>query len=225
MIFELPILLILAYILGSIPFGVLIARANGVDIMKVGSGNIGATNVMRVLGKGPAFLVFFLDTLKGAVPALAARYLFPERQELWLLAGAMAVVGHSFSPFLKFKGGKGIASALGMVIGASPIIALSAFIVFSLTLATTGFMSLASMVAVASTVPVGLLLKESYWMIAGYVVLSSLIIWRHRANIERLRKGTEPKFLFKKTVKPSEEAPEDEVDSTEQKEEEPTDAP
>jgi glycerol-3-phosphate acyltransferase PlsY len=202
MILELPILLILAYILGSIPFGVLIARANGVDIMKVGSGNIGATNVMRVLGKGPAFLVFFLDTLKGAVPAIAARYLFPDQQEFWLLAGAMAVLGHSFSPFLKFKGGKGIATALGMVIGASPIIAVSAFLVFAVTLAITRFMSIASMFAVVSTIPVGLLLKESYWMIAGYVVLSSLIIWRHRANIERLKIGKEPKFSFKKTVDP-----------------------
>jgi glycerol-3-phosphate acyltransferase PlsY len=225
MILELPILLILAYTLGSIPFGVLIARANGVDIMKVGSGNIGATNVMRVLGKGPAFLVFFLDTLKGAIPAIAARYLFPDQQEFWLLAGAMAVLGHSFSPFLKFKGGKGIATALGMVIGASPIIAVSAFLLFAVTLAITRFMSIASMVAVVSTIPVGLLLKESYWMIAGYVVLSSLIIWRHRANIERLRNGVEPKFSFKKTVKPPEEAPAHELDMTEQKEVEPTDAP
>jgi glycerol-3-phosphate acyltransferase PlsY len=205
MIVELVILLIGAYILGSVPFGVLIARAKGVDIMQVGSGNIGATNVNRALGTGPALLVFFLDALKGLLPALAARFWLPEHQEMWLLTGAMAIVGHSFSPFLRFRGGKGIATALGMVIGASPLIAAGAFLVFAALLATTRYMSLASMISVASTIPLGIALHESTWMIGGYLVLTMLISWRHRANIRRLRNGSEPKFAFKKTKLPQTE--------------------
>ena len=202
MTLELALLLICAYTLGSIPFGVLVARANGVEIMKVGSGNIGATNVMRALGKGPAFLVFFLDAMKGLVPAIVARALFPERQELWLASGAMAIIGHSFSPFLKFKGGKGIATALGMMIGTSPIVALGAFITFAVVLTATRLMSFASIVAVLSTLPLGIVFKDSPWVIVGYSLLSGLIVWRHRSNIVRLRNGTEPKFSFRKTVEP-----------------------
>lgn len=206
---ELLLLLVGAYIVGSIPFGVIVARARGVDIMKVGSGNIGATNVMRTLGKGPGFLVFFLDALKGLGPAIVGRWLFPTSQEFWLAAGAMAIIGHSFSPFLRFKGGKGIATALGMVIGTSPLVALGAFAVFSATLASTRFMSIASSLAVVSTIPFGLLFRDSKWVVAGYIVLSCLIIWRHRANFERLRDGTEPKFAFRKTIEIPEEVSEE----------------
>jgi glycerol-3-phosphate acyltransferase PlsY len=204
---ELILLLLGGYVLGAIPFGVLVARAKGIDIMSVGSGNTGATNVMRVLGKGPGFLVFFLDTLKGLLPVLVARWLFPHEQPFWLAAGAVAIIGHSFSPFLKFKGGKGIATALGMMIGTSPIVALIAFVLFAIVLTASRYMSLASIVAVLSTIPFGLLMKDSPWVIGGYVVLSSMIIWRHRANILRLKSGTEPKFAFRKTIDAAPEKP------------------
>jgi acyl phosphate:glycerol-3-phosphate acyltransferase len=202
MTLVLVLLYIGSYLIGSIPFGVLVARAKGIDIMSVGSGNIGATNVVRALGKGPGLLVFVLDLLKGLIPALIARVLFPERQEIWFWAGATAVVGHSFSPFLKFKGGKGISTALGMMLGASPVAALAAFSIFAILLTTLKYMSLASIVAVLSTIPIGLLLRESYWVILGYSILSTFIVYRHRANISRLRNGTEPKFKFNKTVEP-----------------------
>lgn len=205
---ELTFLILGAYLLGSIPVGVLIARAYGVNIMQVGSGNIGATNVMRALGKGPAIAVFAFDLLKGLVPTLIGRWLFPERQELWLLAGAMAIIGHSFSPFLKFKGGKGISTALGMTLGTSPLVALSSFVLFSAVLATTRYMSLASIAAVLATLPLGFLFKDSPWVLAGYGLMSVFIIYRHRANIKRLSDGTEPKFKFKKTIdepKPTQE--------------------
>ncbi|MBC8064207.1 MAG: glycerol-3-phosphate 1-O-acyltransferase PlsY [Chlorobia bacterium] len=208
MTMELALLLLGSYLLGSIPFGVLIARARGVDLMKVGSGNTGATNAMRVLGKGPGFLVFVLDLLKGLIPPLVGRWLFPDRQEFWMFAGSMAIIGHSFSPFLKFKGGKGISSALGMTLGTSPLVALSAFVLFSISLGTTRYMSLASMIAIVSTIPFGLLFKDSPWVIGGYSVMILFIIYRHRANIKRLREGTEPKFKFGKTV----EAPQTEED-------------
>lgn len=199
---DLALLLTGSYLLGSIPFGVLIARAKGIDLMKVGSGNTGATNAMRVLGKGPGFLVFALDLLKGLIPPLVGRWLFPDRQEFWMFAGSMAIIGHSFSPFLKFKGGKGISSALGMTLGTSPFVALSAFVVFSISLRTSRYMSLASMIAIISTIPLGLLFKDSPWVIGGYSVMIVFIVYRHRANIKRLKEGTEPKFRFGKTVEP-----------------------
>ncbi len=197
---ELPLLLVGAYLLGAIPVGVLVARAYGVDIMKVGSGNIGATNVGRVLGKKASIPVFLLDMLKGLVPVLVARNLLPERQELWFLVGAMAIIGHSFSPFLKFKGGKGISTALGMTIGTSPLVALCAFGLFSVLLGTTRFMSLASMVAALSTIPLGIAFKDSPWVLGGYVLMSVFIVYRHRANIKRLQDKTEPRFSFQKSI-------------------------
>ena len=204
---ELTLLLIGSYILGGIPFGVLVARAHGVDIMAIGSGNTGATNVIRALGKGPGLLVFVLDLLKGLLPALAGRALFPGHQELWFLAGAVAVVGHSLSPFLKFKGGKGISTALGMALGSSPLVALIAFLVFSILLATVGYMSLASMIAVALTIPLTLILKDSVWVTAGFALLTVFVIYRHRSNIVRLLNGTEPKFKLKKTIEEPKDAP------------------
>lgn len=197
---ELALLLLGAYLLGAIPVGVLVARAFGVDIMKIGSGNIGATNVGRALGKKAMIPVFLLDLLKGLIPTLVARSLFPDRQEFWFLAGAMAIIGHSFSPFLKFKGGKGISTALGMTIGTSPFVALCAFVLFSSTLATTRFMSLASIVGVISTLPLGIFFKDSPWVLGGYGLMSTFIIYRHRANLKRLKEGTEPKFTFNKTI-------------------------
>lgn len=208
MTLELILLLVGAYLLGAIPVGVLVARAFGVDIMKVGSGNIGATNVGRALGKKASIPVFLLDMLKGLIPTLVARYLFPDRQEFWFLAGSMAIIGHSFSPFLKFKGGKGISTALGMTLGTSPFVALCAFVLFSSTLGITRFMSLASIVGVISTIPLGIFFKDSPWVLGGYSLMSIFIIYRHRANLKRLKDGTEPKFTFKKTIdvpKPSEE--------------------
>jgi len=199
---QLALLLLGSYLLGGIPFGVLVARAHGVDIMAIGSGNTGATNVIRALGKGPGLFVFLLDLLKGLVPAVAARVMFPERQELWFLAGAMAVIGHSLSPFLKFKGGKGISTALGMALGSSPLVALVAFVVFAILLGTIGYMSFASMVAVALTIPLTLIFRDSPWVTAGFALLAVFVIYRHRSNIERLRKGTEPKFKLNKTIVP-----------------------
>jgi len=197
---ELVLLLAGAYLLGAIPFGVLVARAKGIDIMAVGSGNTGATNVMRTLGKGPGYLVFALDLLKGLIPALIAQRLFPHRQELWMLAGACAVIGHSFSPFLRFKGGKGISSALGMAIGTSPFVAISAFVLFAILLSSLRYMSLASMIAVASTIPFCFIFKDSPWVIGGFTLLTVFVVYRHRANIRRLREGTEPKFKLGKTI-------------------------
>ena len=196
---PLILLFVGSYLLGSIPFGVLVAKSRGVDIMSVGSGNIGATNVVRVLGKGPGYLVFFLDMLKGLIPALIARWLFPDNQEYWFFAGMFAVIGHSLSPFLKFKGGKGISTALGMTLGSSPVVALIALGIFLAILLGTGYVSLASIFAVVSTTPMSILFRDSLWVTIGFAALSVFVIYRHKANIIRLRNGTESKFIKRKT--------------------------
>ncbi len=207
---NLILLLVGSYLMGAIPFGVLVAKSRGVDIMSVGSGNTGATNVMRALGKGPGYTVFALDLLKGLIPALVARWLFPDRQEFWMLAGAAAIIGHSFSPFLKFKGGKGISTALGMALGTSPIVALIAFVVFVVILLATKYVSLASLIGCAATIPLCLTFGDSKWVVGGFALLTAFVIYRHRANIKRLMQGTESKFGSKPEPPPKQSPEEDE---------------
>lgn len=199
------VLLVAAYVLGAIPFGVLVARAKGVDILKVGSGNIGATNVNRVLGKGPGIAVWILDVLKSLVPTLVARFLLTtplaglDPQTQWFLVGLAAVVGHCASPFLGFKGGKGISTALGAIIGTAPLVALLCFALFAFVLWTTRYMAIASTVGVSSVVLFILLVPgNTRQLIPIFVLLSLFVAYRHRANFERLRNGTEPKFGFGK---------------------------
>lgn len=190
-------LILVAYGLGAIPFGVLIARSRGIDLFKVGSGNVGATNVKRALGKGPALLVFALDVLKGAAPAVGAR-LLTGSPEWALAAGLAAIAGHCLSPFLRFRGGKGVATGLGMLSGAAPLVAVSALGLFLASMAVWRYVSLSSIVAAASLLPLGLLYGDSPVMLASYGVLGVFVIWRHRANIARLRNGTESKFEWKR---------------------------
>lgn len=194
---ELVALIVASYLLGSIPFGMIVARRHGVDIFKSGSGNPGATNVWRAAGTGAGFLVFFLDVGKGLVPAVAARFVEPN-QEIWLLVGLVAVLGHSFSPFVSFRGGKGVSTALGAALGAAPWVALSAFGVFCLVAATCRYVSLASTLAVISTILfIYLIPGQSKLMIPVFAALSLFVVWRHRANYARLVRGEEPKFRFK----------------------------
>jgi acyl phosphate:glycerol-3-phosphate acyltransferase len=209
MTLELALLFVGAYLLGSIPFGVLIARSKGIDIRKVGSGNIGATNVIRALGTGPGVLVFVLDVLKGLIPAVAARWIAPDRQDVWFSAGAAAVVGHTLSPFLGFKGGKGIATALGMMLGAATLTALASFVVFTVFLIFPRYMSLASLVAVVSANLFGYLFHDSPGTRIGFLLLSLFIFYKHKANMVRLANGTEPKFSFRRTVPPPDDSPGD----------------
>jgi len=205
-------ILVGAYFLGAIPFGVVIARAKGIDLTQVGSGNIGATNVNRALGKNWGIAVFLLDMLKGLVPSLAARFLVVEPQfgidpqALWFLAGFAAVFGHAKSPFLGFRGGKGVSTALGAGLGAAPLAALAGFALFILVLATTRYMAIASMIGVPSAALFAMILPgNSLQIVPLFAALGILVIWLHRKNIERLRDGTEPKFAFVK--KPIAESP------------------
>lgn len=201
------VLYVAAYLFGAIPFGVLIARARGIDILNFGSGNIGATNVMRATGAPLGILVFFLDVAKGAVPALLGRVFLPlplwgiDAQVLWVGAGLMAVIGHCLSPFLGFKGGKGVSTALGMVVGAAPLVAVTAFAFFIVLLSTTRYMALSSSIAVSSGVLLTILLPgQSPQIIPIYLAIGAFVSYRHRSNFARMRAGTEPKFSFKKTA-------------------------
>ncbi len=211
MTMSLALLYAFSYLLGAIPFGYLIAKAHGVDIFKEGSGNPGATNVIRVLGPKAGIPVFVLDVLKGVIPAVVGRFLVKEPigswdpQVFWMSAGMTAVIGHSFSVFLKFKGGKGIASALGMLIGAAPIVALGAFAVFSAFLWGTRYMGFSSTIGGLAAVIFSVTFPgESRQLLPIYLILFSLILVRHRKNYQRMREGTEPKFSFRKTSKPPE---------------------
>ncbi|MHC4758107.1 MAG: glycerol-3-phosphate 1-O-acyltransferase PlsY [Planctomycetota bacterium] len=209
------ILIIAAYLLGSIPFGLIIAKAHGVNLQSIGSGNIGATNVTRALGKKWGFLCFFLDVLKGFIPTLAAMpqlimaLTYPERVIvlfLWLSVGCAAILGHIFPIYLKFKGGKGVATSFGVAIGIWPyftICAAIAIVIWALVVTVWRYVSLASMAA-SVIFPVvlitAIILKEEwdFYNLWPLVIVSALIplmvILRHRENIKRLLAGTENKI-------------------------------
>jgi glycerol-3-phosphate acyltransferase PlsY len=204
MLFTIVLLMAGAFLVGSIPFGFLIAKSKGIDIRTVGSGNIGATNVTRVLGNRLGYCVFGLDVLKGFVPGLVARQvvLQPEMglppQCWWFLAGIAAFLGHMFCPWLGFKGGKGIATGLGALLAAAPFTALASFTVFLVFLFPTRYVSLSSLVAAVALPVFGLLIPgEARELVPIYLLLSALVFYKHRDNIRRLRAGTESKFSFR----------------------------
>jgi len=206
--FALGIDFLAAYLVGSLPFGLLIARyVAGVDIRQSGSGNIGATNVARVLGKGLGLTVLVLDCLKGALPTLVLPWLLADagvpRLHLAVLAGTAAILGHMFPCWLKFRGGKGVATAMGVALALGPIATAVAFALFVLCIALTRIVSLSSMLAACTFCGVELWLlrptpfNHETWSLAAFSTLApALIIVRHRANLVRLLRGTEPRFTF-----------------------------
>ena len=226
---EHPLILLLvfpaaAYVIGSTPFGVLIARGRGVDLRKVGSGNVGATNVARALGRRWGYLCFFLDLAKGLVPVLAAGMLVRRQGEVptvlqqggLLAAGFGAIAGHVFSFYLAFKGGKGVATALGVVLGIYPyftfagLAALGVWIVVTLV---SRYVSLGSIVAALAFLPLFAALNVSrvvrLWPLAALAcAMAALILVRHRGNIRRLLAGTENKIGRKRAAPGAPEATE-----------------
>ncbi len=199
-----------AYLLGSIPTGYLVAKAKGIDIRSVGSGNIGATNVFRMLGKGAGIFVLLVDALKGFVAChlgiWVAHHNFPPdslggRDEiLAVLAGVAAIVGHNYTCFLKFKGGKGIATTAGVLMALAPRALLVVLALFILVAVSSRYISLASIVA-AFCLPLAVwFLHGSPTMIVITAFLGALAIYKHQANIKRLLNGTENRFGKKKIV-------------------------
>jgi glycerol-3-phosphate acyltransferase PlsY len=201
----LGLLMAASFLIGSVPFGFLVARAKGIDIRTVGSGNIGATNVNRALGSRAGTAVFLLDVLKGTAPSLAARALLPSSpwsvppEVLWFAVGVCALLGHMFSPWLGFKGGKGIATTLGVLLATAPFVALFGFAIFLLVALPTRYISLASIIASASLPILGWVVPgEARELVPVYTALAAFVIYKHRPNIARLRDGTESRFSFKK---------------------------
>lgn len=212
---QLLLLVILSYVLGSIPFGLIVGLARGVDPRKTGSGNIGATNVGRVLGRKYFWLVFALDFLKGLLPTLAASWLVHRQAGahgqaiylLWLAIGFAAIFGHMFSLFLRFKGGKGVATSTGVMLGVFPDLSLATAVVvvtFVTCVAITRIVSFASIMG-AVAFPLGYIgtalwrgqpiLGERWPLLAFTTIVSSMVIWKHKGNIARLLAGTESSVI------------------------------
>lgn len=198
-----------AYLTGGIPFGYLAGKIlKGIDIREHGSKNVGATNVLRVIGKGPGIAVYLLDAVKGLLPVLLAQMLWPAStpQQQWfhIAAALAAILGHVFTPYLKFKGGKGVATASGAMLGLAPLPLLAALLVFALVFGTTRYVSLGSICAsivFPNAVAVQMVLKNEnpftapIYAVGWFVVL--LILVTHKANIVRLMHGKENRISFK----------------------------
>lgn len=183
---------ILGYLFGSIPFGVVISKVMGLgNLRDIGSGNIGATNVLRTGSKPAAFATLVLDGAKGAIAALIARAMAGE--DAAQLAGLMALIGHCLPVWLGFKGGKGVATALGLLLALSFPVGAACCATWLLIAALKRISSLAALVAVATS-PLWMVLLGYREGIVMAVIMTLLIFWRHSANISRLRAGTEPKI-------------------------------
>jgi len=187
------ILIAAAYLLGSIPTGLLLAKAAGVDIRATGSGNIGATNVYRTLGRSVGVLTLLGDCLKGLIPVLAAQKL--GLPDIWIAAvGLSAFLGHVYTIFLCFKGGKGVATALGVFLAVSPLAVLGALLIFAALVWKWRFISLGSITAAAAMPLLVAAIAKKPELIAMTLLISALVIFKHRENIQRLKAGTENRF-------------------------------
>lgn len=200
-------ILLTAYLLGSVPFGLLVGKSQGVDVRTLGSKNIGATNVWRVLGKKCGLLTFFLDAAKGWLAVQAAFWLTtrgalaqPADPALaGIAAAACCILGHSFPVWLKFKGGKGVATSLGVIIGLLPLASLIIFAIWGVVFKITRYVSLASIIA-AISLPLTVLGLRAAGQVQGWALFlfacaaALLVVRRHRDNIKRLAAGTEPRF-------------------------------
>jgi glycerol-3-phosphate acyltransferase PlsY len=199
------------YLLGSIPTGYLVAKAKGIDIRTVGSGNIGATNAFRVLGKPAGIFVLLADAMKGWLAVFFAGYMvrqvlvlpdFP--CEFWnqsvgdTLGGLAAILGHNYTCWLKFKGGKGIATTAGVYFALAPMSVTIAIAVWIISLLVTRYVSVAS-IAAAIALPTAVALRETNVTLSCVtIVIGALAIYKHKSNLQRLRAGTESRIQFKK---------------------------
>ena len=206
---TLAMLLLGSYLLGSVPFGYLAGRLKGIDIRQAGSGNLGATNVVRVLGKEYGYPVFALDFLKGFVAVTISMLIVPERPPEWqspeifgILAAISSVLGHSYPVWLKFKGGKGVATSAGALLALAPLATLVGIVIWTIVFWLTRYVSLASITA-AFVLPIIILLVSSHDdnngmpLVYSSACVAAIVIWRHRSNLSRLIRGTEPRFTRK----------------------------
>ena len=192
------------YLCGSIPFGLLLGKLFGAaDVRKAGSGNIGATNVARTVGPVAGILTLLLDAAKGAAPVWLAHHYFPDHATFQIFAGLGALAGHCFPVWLKFRGGKGVATAAGVFLVLCPLAALGALLVFTLVVSFWRYVSLASISAAAAMPLLIYFLWAPHYapplsITLGSLAAAVLIVYKHDANIQRLVEGTEPPFSFEK---------------------------
>lgn len=186
---------LLAFVLGAVPFSWALARlVQGVDIRTVGSGNVGATNVARSMGYGPGLVALSLDAGKGILAVLAAQWIAPGDSLLVALAGGMAVLGHNFTPFLRFRGGKGVATGAGAFAVLAPYALLGSVLVFVAVVGVSRFVSLGSVTAaVALPVAVHFLDGDPAVTVTAALV-AALVVVRHRSNLARMLRGTEERL-------------------------------
>lgn len=190
---EIIALIVFAYLLGSIPTGYILGKFAGVDVRQVGSGNVGATNVARAVGKWQGVLTLLADAMKGTVPAAIGLAMTLPSAAIAALAAA-AFLGHLYPVFLKFRGGKGVATALGSLLVIAPLASLLLVVIFAAVVFPTRLVSLSSIVAAAlAPFALWLFLQPRAIVLLG-AFLAAMIVWRHRGNIQRLRAGTEPRF-------------------------------
>jgi glycerol-3-phosphate acyltransferase PlsY len=196
------LLAVLSYIIGSVPFGLLISRAKGVDIRKQGSGNIGATNVLRCLGKPLGITCFVLDALKGYLPAALFPLLGKVDPTFGILFGTAAILGHNFPVFLNFKGGKGVATSAGVLLGVAPLAVVIGLATWVIVFKISGYVSLGSIIATLVVIITGWVRAEQdgRTVAIALTLLGGLTIYRHRTNIQRLLAGTENKFQKKQKI-------------------------
>lgn len=183
-------MILASYLIGSIPFGLLISKVLGADPRLAGSGNIGATNVLRVVGKKAAVLTFIFDTLKGLVPIFSAGLLELREQAIFFVALAV-ILGHIFPIFLKFKGGKGVATSFGAFLALTPKIALLALVLWMMGIYFGKYSSIGALIAFGALPFLAFLLKPEPGFVLLASVVSILVYIRHWENIHRLIKGTE----------------------------------
>lgn len=190
---ETALLIIFSFLLGSIPCGVVIARVKGIDLKKVGSGNIGATNVLRTMGKGAAVLTLLGDVLKGTLAIAVGRY-FSNDLTLTGILGFSAILGHNFSFFLAFKGGKGVATSVGVLLLYSPKAAFVTILIWLATIEITKYSSLGAIISFGALPLTVFLLDYTPEKLAISVLIAFLLLVRHADNIKRLAKGIEPRI-------------------------------
>ena len=206
---TLAVFLLGSYLLGSIPFGYLAGRLQGIDIRQAGSCNVGATNVVRVLGKGYGYPVFALDCSKGFAAVKIAMLMATGRPPEWnspeifgILAAICSVLGHLYPPWLKFKGGKGVATSAGALLALTPVSTLIGVAIWIIVFWLTRYVSLASLTA-AVVLPIVILVVSSpdqnkrKPLVYSSVCVAAVVVWRHRSNLSRLIRGTEPRFTRK----------------------------
>jgi glycerol-3-phosphate acyltransferase PlsY len=182
-----------AYLLGSIPFSYIIARRRGVDVRRVGSGNVGATNVMRSVGRSAGLAAFALDFLKGTAATLVALSVAPG-SALPALAAATAVLGHMYPAWLRFRGGKGVATGAGAFLPIALVPTVAALVAFGLALATTRYVSISSLAGCATLAALAFVLDGPSPVAFAATATALLVLWKHRANLARIAQGRESRL-------------------------------